>query len=133
MLRACHRLREQNPMKIDFDAPILALDGTPMRDGENPATLKALACTALAAMFNDEPSLSATDKYQRFALGLKLVDGGEVDLSVEEIGLIKKLIGKAYPPVTMGRAYDLLDPKAKPASILDLVCEPAEDSAGDAA
>ena len=47
-------------------------------------------------------------------------------------GHIKKLIGKAYPPVTMGRAYDLLDPKAKPASILDLVCEPAEDGAGRA-
>lgn len=96
-------------MKIQFDTPILDLQGQPIPDGDKSVTLASLSCAALSAQFNDETGLAAEEKYKRFKLGLKIVGGGEIDVSLDERALLKQLIGKAFPPVMVGRAFDLLD------------------------
>ena len=103
---------------VDFSKPILDLKGAVVVScpREKPdcgavLTLADVAQTALQASFQDEQSLPATDKIKRFELALR-IEQTKVDpkLSVEELALIKQLVAKAFPPLTVGRAYELLDP-----------------------
>lgn len=98
-------------MKINFDSPILDLKGQSINDEVgNPATLGTLAVGALMAQFSSEGELPAAEKVSRFVLAAAIANGGVIDLKVEDITLIKKLIGKAFGPLAVGRAYEILDP-----------------------
>lgn len=98
-------------MQINFDGLIKDLDGNPvMSEGGTPTTLKAPACGALTASFRDEPELSAEDKLKRYRLALKASEGGTQDWAVEDVAELKRMIGKAYPPLIVGRCFDLIEP-----------------------
>lgn len=100
-------------MKIDLSAKILDLDGSTIRTGargEKDFTLGSAVCTALLTPDPKESDISAEEKLRRFNLATKLYDGGVQDLSVEDISLLKLLIGRAYPALTVGRCFALLDP-----------------------
>jgi hypothetical protein len=113
----------------DFSAKILDMDGRPFIDDikcpadqagkrkcEDDVVLASIAVRALMAPFQDEQNLSGEDKFKRFALAMKVKDGGEVPVSAEDIALLKKLIGKLYTPLVVGRAFPLLDPAEKAAA-----------------
>ena len=97
-------------MKIDFSAVIKDLDGDPVKDGEKDATLGRVACTALLASYADEQNLAAEDKVRRFRLAEIAAKGGEREVKVEDVALIKTLIGKAFAPLVVARAYDIIEP-----------------------
>jgi len=110
----------------DFSAKILDLNGksfvddvkcpadqTGKRPCDDETTLAVIAMRALLAPYQDEQNLSGEDKFKRFALAMKIKDGGEVPVSAEDIALLKKLIGKLYTPLVVGRAFPLLDPSEK--------------------
>lgn len=99
-------------MKIDFDTKITGLRGETLKDGEQDFTLASAACTALLSVFDDERDLDAKTKISRYKLAMKIVEanGAGVDLSVEEVSDVKKLIGKAFAPLIVGRAFEILDP-----------------------
>lgn len=117
-------------MNVDFTAAITDLEGTPITEitrkdklvagvptpsfAENIVTLGMLAGNALTGTYQDEPGLSGADKVKRFQLAEKTISKLPVDLDAESISLIKTLIGKAYNPLFVGRAYNLIDPP-KPA------------------
>jgi hypothetical protein len=101
-------------MKIDFSAVIKDLDGDPVKDGEKDATLGRVACTALLASYADEQNLAAEDKVRRFRLAEIAAKGGEREVKVEDVALIKQLIGKAFAPLVVARAYDIIEPPAMP-------------------
>lgn len=100
-------------MKVDFNYVIRDLKGEAVMDGKDEFTLKNVACNALLMPYPDEQQLSGTDKYRRFKLADKIsaANGEAVDLSVEEVADLKKLIAKAFSPLVVGRAYDKLDPQ----------------------
>lgn len=100
-------------MKIDFDALMKDFQNKVISEGGKNTTLAAVACTALSAQFADEANLAADEKYRRYKLGCKLADGGAVDLSVDEIAMLKKLIGRAFSPLIVGRSFDVLDPPSQ--------------------
>lgn len=102
-------------MKIDFDQKLLNIDGNviPHTDEKNntkDATLSIVARTALLARFQDE-NLNGDDHYHRWDLAKSAV--GIAEWSVEDVSLLKRLIGKAYPPGIIGPAYDAIEPKTK--------------------
>ena len=99
-------------MKIDFSAVIKDLDGEAVKDGEKDATLGRVACTALLASYADEQDLAAEDKVKRFRLAEVAARGGEQEIKVDDVALIKTLIGKAFAPLIVGRAYDIIEPPA---------------------
>src|SRR5262245_23377648 len=99
-------------MKIDFSAVIKDLDGSPVKQGEKDATLGHVACTALLASYADEQNLPVEDKVRRFRLAEIAAKGGEREVKVEDVALIKQLIGKAFAPLIVGRAYDIIEPPA---------------------
>lgn len=101
-------------MKIDFTPTINDLKGKPIKEGDaedSPvATLGSICITALMAQFEDERTLPAKEKVSRFKLAQKLVDAKELELKVEEVNLLKTLVGKAFGALIVGRAEELLDP-----------------------
>lgn len=103
-------------MKVNFSLPILDLNGAPIKEGGSDAnadmTLASISCNALLAPYQDENNLDGAEKTKRFKLALKVNDGGIIDLAVEDVSLLKRLIAKGYAPLVVGRAYELLDPEA---------------------
>lgn len=101
-------------MKIDFTSPILDLEGKPMKQGEKDVTLEEIGVTALLANHPDE-KLEGSAKIERFGLALRIKaavkDKVVMDLSAEEIVMLKSLISKAYSILVTGRAWNLLEGK----------------------
>lgn len=113
-------------MKIDVTQQIKELDGTPMVTGKQicrmcgqvvdetePMTVQLAAIKSLTASFRDEQSLPGDEKIARFHLALRLTDEDAPDLQVEDIATIKRLVGKMYGPVVVGRIWAILDPLEK--------------------
>lgn len=111
----------------DFSAKILDMNNRPVIDdaacpadaaGKRPCTtevtLADVSVRALMAVAQDEQNLAGEEKFKRFTLALKIKDGGKIDLSAEDTAMLKKLIGKLYAPLVVGRAFPLLDPAEVP-------------------
>jgi hypothetical protein len=102
----------------DFTQPINQLDGSPFTDGAGKpivTTLETAAETALLANHQDEQNLSGDEKIKRYALALKIFNNKkDVNLTADEIALVKKLIAKVYSPLVVGEAWRMLDPTSIP-------------------
>jgi len=98
---------DKEPIKETPDSPDGKIKGKDF-------TLAAACCTALLNQYQDEQNLAGTEKAKRYKLATKVVDGGEQDVSSEDITELKKLIAKAFGPLVVGQAFDILDPEAKP-------------------
>lgn len=62
--------------------------------------------------------LKGEEKVRRYQIATRIYKSdGLVDLSVEDIGLLKKLIGRVYGPITVGQAWEILDPHVPPPSL----------------
>ncbi len=103
---------------IDFSSPITQLDGQPFIDKDGKpihTTLAIVAENALLASYQDEQNLSGEDKVKRFVLAHKIHDDEKnVELTADEITLIKKLIAKSYNPLITGESWRILDPASIP-------------------
>jgi len=99
-------------MIIDLTQELRDFDGRPMSDSENgkPTTLGTICSRALLAIFPDEQNLSGEQKFQRYKLAMKLAENDRPDLKAEEIADLKKLIGKAFSAMVVGRCWEMLDP-----------------------
>lgn len=110
-------------MRRNFDQPILDLWGKPIRP-QNPKgeyiesaealTLTTVALNALLNTYEDERGLTGKEKADRMQLALKInAKPKETDLTAEQLAKLKELIGKAYGPLIVGRAYELLEMEPK--------------------
>ena len=99
--------------------------GNPKRDAQNfpllkngnPFTLRKICTQALLDSSVDPKTgkpeqLSADDKLKRWGIAQRIhASNSTIDLSAEEIVLLKELINKKYPsPLTVAQAYEALDP-----------------------
>ena len=97
---------------IDFTTVISDLDGGAISDGSEarmPFTLGSAAVRALVIPYEDERNLSPEEKFKRGELAARIHAATSLCLKSEEITLLKKLIGKAYGPLIVFRAWPLLD------------------------
>ena len=110
-------------MKIDVTQQLEELDGTPMETGrtmcqmcgqvmgkKEPMTVRLALTRALSATFKDEQDLPGEKKVERFALALRMINEDNPHLAAEEITLVKKLVGKMFGNVIVGRVWPILDP-----------------------
>lgn len=96
-------------MRRNFDKVILGLDNQPLYHEAKVLTLAGAAINALLANYDGE-NVSGTQKHERMKLALAINDKPtEVDLTAEQLAKLKELIGRAYTPLVVGRAYDLLE------------------------
>lgn len=96
-------------MKLNITQPIKSLDGTPIKDDQNQElTLKVVLVNAL--LTQNEEKLTGEEKYKRYSLSKKIYESDEeVELSIEEVAQLKRLIGDLYPPLVVGQVFDILE------------------------
>lgn len=96
-------------MKRIVTTVLTDLHGEAMNGAGGPLTLRSACVDALLGAYQDEVALPGEEKYRRFQLATKLSSSDEVDLTAEEITQLKKLVGKAWSPLVVGRVYELLE------------------------
>lgn len=107
--------------EVDFSRHITDLDGKDIpvsaaKDAK-PTDLALIAGTALLVDPQPgpgTPSMRPEDKLARFNLALKVHKSGQVNLTSEEVTLLKSAIATAFGSLVYGRAVEILDPPAKP-------------------
>jgi hypothetical protein len=104
---------------IDFSTAITDLGGKPAKDeGGNDATLRDVAVKALLVILPEgpgAPQVKPDERAKRGWLAQKIHDAQEpLELKAEQVALLKDLIGKLYPPLTVMRAWAILDPATEP-------------------
>lgn len=99
-------------MKYALHSPLLNIDGkTPLKDGAGAAiTFRTISTLVLV----QAPDKDAEEKYKTFALAVKIESEASewVELNVEEISRLKRLVGELMPPVVVGRMFDILEQKS---------------------
>lgn len=106
------------PIK-NFDFEITDIKGSPI---EGKPLAKDIVVASLLATYQDEPALKGEDKYKRWKLADKIQAGNDVELTTEELVLIKTLVGKYATPMAIGPIYNAIEndkpldetPKDKP-------------------
>ena len=103
-------------MKIDFDAKILNLKKESIKtliDGkEKELILKDVCVNALlseAPPTQNQPAQTGMQKLKKYKLSQKIFEGGEIEITAEDISLIKESIGQVYNTLIVGAAYNLLE------------------------
>lgn len=92
-------------MKRNMDQPLTSLDGKPYED---KSTLKNVVFAAVTQPLDGERQ-STEEKLQCYAIAQRVFAGGEVELTAEEITLIKARIGKLFPVLIVGQAFRMLE------------------------
>lgn len=96
-------------MKINLTTVITDIKGAAIKNGDDDFLLSDVCINAL---LTPDQSEEADEKVKRYKLALRCSNGADPDFSAEEIVLIKKLIAKNYPPLVVGRAFEILDPES---------------------
>jgi hypothetical protein len=91
----------------DLDGKTITVDGKP--DGA-PMILRIVAVNALLATYPEERDLGGDKKAERFVLASQIHTASKIDLTAENTALLKQLIGNAYGPLVVGRAFEIIDP-----------------------
>lgn len=99
-------------MKVDFDHKILDLKGNAIKDGDTDLTLAGVVAPAMLAVLQSDANLTGAEKVRMFRIAQRATDGGEQELSVEDVALIKDRVVKGFGALVVGRVYDLLEGNA---------------------
>ena len=99
-------------MKVNLSLPVLDLEGKPIKDGDKDLTVRTVCCGALLTPDQKNPDQTSEEKVKFFKLALRIADDEE-DFSIDDIAILKKQIGKLFPPLVVGRCFEVLDPEPK--------------------
>jgi len=86
-----------------------------LKKGGKPFTLRTASVNVLLMPEMNgsgrAKEINGEKKLERYQFAKKIHESnGLVDLRSEQITLLKELIGKSYPVLTVGQAYEILDP-----------------------
>lgn len=95
-------------MKIAISKMLKGLDGKPLVNQGEELSLGGVMGSALLMVYTDE-TIGGDVKFKRHQIAQRLYGKKSVELTIEDIALIKELIGKAYGPAVVGPAYILLE------------------------
>jgi len=93
-------------MLIDFSSKFYDLDGEVIKDKDKEVTLGSVCANALLVPQKEEEGAIKANKYD---LALKVYKASEVEVSAEDVVLLKKAINKAYAPLIVGQAFRMLE------------------------
>lgn len=99
-------------MFIDFSAVVKQFSGQSFKNPDEPTDdlkLWVVAINSLKLVFDDEMGLSGVEKLKRGKLAMKIYGSSILEVSSEEITLIKFVIGKAYGPEIVTSSEILLE------------------------
>ena len=100
-------------MKIDVNQTLKAVNGDVLKDNDGKgnvvdATLKIAIVNALLSPVEKE---IGTEKVKKLKLAIRVYEAtDEIDLTAEEIVLIKERVNSSYPlPLVVGRVFEMLE------------------------
>lgn len=93
-------------MILNFDQTLKELNGETIKDEKGEVKLKTFCQNAILA---PEKEQNAEEKVRAYQLAIKIQEGGEVEVTAEEIALIKKKVGEAYAPIVVGQIFEILE------------------------
>lgn len=98
-------------MKLDTTQTLKTLSGDVMMDNDGKgnaveATVRMAVVNAVLAPVERE---SGVEKVKKYDLASRIFKEDEVELSVEEISLIKERVGEVFPPLITGQIWKLLE------------------------
>jgi len=103
--------------KINFNVPLKDMDGDPIKENNQKSgeveivTMKQAVSTALMSSYPDE-KVPPEEKLLRHDLAHKVYKSkGQIELTIEELGLIKKMVDKAWGPMYLGQIYNHIEGK----------------------
>lgn len=101
-------------MLINVNTELKGLDGTPIKERDEILNFGDIALVSLNANFEDE-KIEFKEKTNRFVLMTKIYNSKEsfkpLEITVEEASLLKKLIGKLWIPLIVGRCIEIIENK----------------------
>lgn len=93
-------------MKINFATILTQLNGEPItNEKQEPFSLGQAAVNALLQPMSN---VNPMEKIRRARLAERAFDQGEVEISPEDLTLIRQCIGELYAPLIVMKAYRLL-------------------------
>ena len=104
-------------MKILFNQTLMTIHNKPFEGMTNEKgekenlDLKKVCVEALLSVDPDNRSEDGAQKFKNWELAKKINVDSEVELTAEEISLIKAKVGKFYAPAIVGPAFSLLENK----------------------
>jgi len=99
-------------MKIKCDIVVTNLKGEPFVANGEQLTVRGVITSSLLGDFKEaEGWIQGDDKHRRFKLAQKFFMGEEVEVSNQELQLIRRLVGLNYPPSVVGFVFDIWDSK----------------------
>jgi len=103
-------------MKVEIAGGPVTLDGKPFVDEKGePMSFKFIVANALLGHYQDEQNLDGAEKLKRWQLAKRVHESDEVvDLTAEEIVLVKTLVAKAFVTPVCAQVWELLEGAAAP-------------------
>lgn len=102
-------------MKLNVTQVLKQRSGEPIIDNDNgvavDATLRRGIINALEVALETDRNEQPIKRYERGKLADKVYDNDEVELSAEEITLIKERVGKVFNAYIVKVIWDLLEDK----------------------
>ncbi|HDR9497585.1 TPA: hypothetical protein QDC06_000787 [Burkholderia cepacia] len=98
-------------MKLNFDIAINDENGTPASIPGGDGRIFTLGTAACQALLNGpvDDKGDGSEKHARYRLWKSIQEGGTVELSVDDVAKVKRLIGAAFGPLVVGQCWDLLE------------------------
>jgi hypothetical protein len=95
-------------MKIKIDEQLKDVEGKPIiSNGRAPLTLRDVCINSILSPIDGDDEVKKYAKYEIFKKLRNAKD--EAILTVEEIAVIKKMIGRFQPPLILGQCFELLE------------------------
>lgn len=98
-------------MKIDTGYVFRDLDDKEIVIAGKAQTFGVVACQALLSQLDQSTNPSGDGKMARYALAMKIHNNNPVNLDLDELKILKDLIGEMFLPLIVGQAWELLEPK----------------------
>lgn len=99
-------------MLVKVNVLLKTLAGETMKDNVDGQAVDATVKTAIVnAVLAPVQKESGIDKVKKFNLAQRVYKEDEVELTAEEISLIKTCIGENFAPIVVGQVWNLLEGK----------------------
>ena len=108
-------------MKLDVTRQLENLDGSPLiqpgtrcttcghvTDPE-PVTLRGVLTTSLITQTREQKQVTGDEKAKRWALAIRIEQQDAPELTLEEMALVKRLVGEIQPTLTAGQVWAMLE------------------------
>jgi hypothetical protein len=102
-------------MKIDVTQKILNFAGEPIKDANGVSLMMRHSCIKVLTTMSEYDTdavgekIDGDEKFRRGMMAETIRNQKNPDLTVDDWGLIRELVGKYYEPLTVMRVWNMID------------------------